>query len=59
MADDSFEAARKIFFGIEGTTPGQTAFPDKVVEPQKKTIVNEFPPAACESERARSDAAGP
>ena len=43
MADDSFEAARKAFFGTEKTTPAQQAFADKVFKPQNEPIANEVP----------------
>jgi len=55
MADDSFEAARKAFFGTEETTPGRKAFADKVVKPQDEPIVNEEPPTAFDGENETSN----
>ena len=58
MADDSFEAARKAFFGAEKTTVDEKALTDKIVKPQNEPIASENPSAAFEGQTRSIPTAG-
>lgn len=61
MADDSFEVARKVFFGAGNTTSGLKASPGEFLKPPNETLANNKSPAAFadEGEGAQPRVFGP